>query len=85
MITLMRRRQKLKQSKKFYLIVVANTIITILGISLLAIGLRKNTSIIPYSYEIQRNASYEILLKENDYYDTNILPSGYVYASRIYK
>lgn len=72
----------MKHNKKFYLVIVVNSLIIILGICLLVIGLKEENNIIQYSYEIQRKSSYEILLKENNYYDTNILPSGYVYASK---
>ena len=67
MIILTRRQQKLKQSKKFYIIVITNIIVTIVGMILLALGLNKEKNISKYSYEIQKSSDYEILLNENNF------------------
>ncbi len=72
----------MKQSKKFYIIVIANIIVTIVGMILLALGLNKEKNISKYSYEIQKSSDYEILLNENNFYENDILPSGYIYASK---
>ena len=47
----------------------------------LGLGAEKNAKPI-YEYKIERNANYEVLLKENDLYDTKTLPADLCYASK---
>ena len=70
-------------NKKIYISLIAVVTIIIVAIIFIKIGLetQKNTKSI-YQYKIERKSDYEVLLKLNDFYPTNTLPSDLYYASK---
>ena len=67
--------------KKYTIII--SLIIIILGILSIIIGFNYTKSIpIIYSYTVQRNTDYEVILNPNEFYDTDILTSNLYYASK---
>ena len=60
------------------MIIIAGIFIT------LGVNERKNKDSL-YTYETQKNNDYEILLKPNDFYSTESLPSGLCYPSKSIK
>ncbi len=47
----------------------------------MGLGTEKNTKSV-YQYKIEKKFDYEVLLKSNDLYTTNILPADLYYASK---
>ena len=66
-----------------YISIVISIIMAILAITFIALGSRRNnnTNLI-YSYSGQKNGNYEVLLKPNTFYETEVLPSGKYYAAK---
>ena len=76
-------RRNRSVNKKYYPIIIAMIAIIILAIIFIKLGLeaQKNTKAI-YQYKIEKKSDYEVLLKENDFYETKTLPAHLYYASR---
>lgn len=66
-----------------FLITMLIIIAIIIGAVFIKFGADYENTINPlYSYEANRNANYEVMLKPNDFYESEILPSGRYYASK---
>ena len=71
----------MKNKKITYYITIVIMMI-IIGIILILYGLMLENSIVPiYNYKIEKNSDYKVLLKPNNFYLENVLPSGGYYAS----
>ncbi len=76
-------RMKDNTYKINFLIIFIIVLAFILGIFFIKLGTDYENAITPiYSYEANKNANYEVLLKPNDFYESNILASGGYYASK---
>ena len=71
-------------SKNVRKIVIIVVIMCLLGISafFLGVGIKTDKQEALYSYVATKEADYQVLLKENNFYDENILPSDKYYASK---
>ena len=66
-----------------YISILVIIIMLILSITFLILGLNsKNNIKTIYSYSAQKNVDYKVLLKPNDFYVTETLPSGKYYAAK---
>lgn len=62
--------------------IILSTLILI-GLFLIVIGLEIKNNVYPkYSYKVNRDNSYEVLLNENKFYTSDTLPSGKYYVSK---
>lgn len=70
-------------NKKNYNNVIIVVIMMILAIIFIKLGLeKKENEELVYQYKVERKSDYEVLLKENDFYSTMILPADLYYASK---
>ncbi len=69
----------MKDSIKY---IILSTLI-VMGLFLIVIGLEiKNNAYPKYSYTVNKDNSYEVLLNENKFYTSDTLPSGKYYVSK---
>ena len=70
-------------NKKYYISIIEIFTIGIITIAFIKLGLgtEKNTKSV-YQYKIEKKSDYEVLLKSNDLYTTNILPADLYYVSK---
>ena len=70
-------------NRKSKCIIVVGIIMILLGIYLIKYGIELEKNISPvYSYRAEKNDNYEVLLKPNEFYETQKLPAGGYYASK---
>lgn len=76
----------MKNNRKNYFIITAIIIMVVMGIAFIKFGLNfgNNTKSI-YNYTAQKTDNYEVILKPNNFYETEKLPSGGYYASKSIK
>ncbi len=78
-----RYRGTIKHNIKIDYIIILIMLMFIIGGMLIKFGMDFSQNGIPiYSYTIERNDNYEVLLKPNSLYESEILPSGGYYASK---
>ncbi len=72
-----------RKLKKYIKYIITFFIIDIIGFIYILLGIKLNNElIILYNYKAEKNSDYEVILKENDFYDSRILPSEKYYASQ---
>ena len=87
-----RKRYRSISKKKYkinyldLIVILLVVIMTMLGIYFIKLGLDFEKNIKPiYTYVAEKNSDYEVLLKPNNYYTSETLPSGRYYASKSVK
>ncbi len=81
-----RCKSRMKSNKVNYIIIFAITAMFIIGIIFIYFGFNyKDNAKSIYNYTAQRNSGYVVLLKPNNFYTSEILPSGKYYASNSIK
>ena len=76
---MVKRRMNVEHNKNNNIVIL---IIFILIVVFINLGMNFKEKTIPvYSYKVQKSDNYEIILKPNDFYQTETLPSGGYYAS----
>ncbi len=72
-----------KRNNYFVKVVI---IMIIIGFVFIILGINARRNVTPlYSYEVKKEANYEVLLKPNNFYTTETLPAGSYYASKSIK
>ena len=76
-------RRNRTANKKGYIGIIAIVLMIIISIVFIKLGIEveKNTKSI-YQYKIEKNSNYEVVLKANDFYQTEKLPADLCYASQ---
>ena len=87
-----RKRYRSISKKKYkinyldLIVILIVIIMTILGIYFIKLGLNFEKNIKPiYTFVAEKSSDYEVLLKPNNYYTSETLPSGRYYASKSVK
>ncbi len=87
-----RKRYRSISKKKYkinyldLIVILFAMIMTILGIYFIKLGLDFEKNIKPiYTFVAEKSSDYEVLLKPNNYYTSETLPSGKYYASKSVK
>ena len=79
-------KEKFKINYRDLAIILFIVIMTIIGIYFVKLSLDFDKTIKPiYSYTAEKSDDYEVLLKPNNYYTSEVLPSGRYYASKSVK
>ena len=76
-----RYRSMRKIITKNKVIFLSSVIMIIIGMAFIKLGIESSKENATSIYEIQRNSDYEVVLKPNDFYMTESIPSGRYYAS----
>ncbi len=77
------KKRKFKMNYMDLIIVLLIVIMIVIGILFINLGLDFEKNIKPiYSYTVERDDDYQVLLKPNDYYTSETLPSGKYYAAK---
>ena len=73
----------MKENIEKIIIIFIVTLMIILGITFIKTGIDiKNSEEPIYIYKCEKKSNYEVLLKENDFYETNKISSGMLYAAQ---
>ena len=77
------KRSYVAKNNKLYIIIFSCIIIFIIGALFIKLGIDERKNVEPeYSYSGEKSSSYEVLLKPNDFYESQSLPSSLYYASK---
>ena len=77
------KRSYVAKNNKLYIIIFSCIIIFIIGALFIKLGIDERKNVEPeYSYAREKSSSYEVLLKPNDFYESQSLPSNLYYASK---
>lgn len=80
------KRTRMKRNKKILPIILISVIIIIIGVIFVILGINSRQNILPiYTYTAQKTSNYKVLLKPNEFYTTETLPSGGYYAAKSVK